>query len=403
MKVGDTNMSQALLPLYDRDITLVKGKGSTLWTSDDRRFLDFCAGIAVNGLGYGDRAVVKAIRDQAGKLMHISNLYHSEPTSRLAQRLVEMSFPSRVFFSNSGSEAVEAAIKFARRVGNDSGRTELFAFERSFHGRTMGALSLTWTPKYREPFAPLLPDTGFLPWGDLAAVAERVGPKTAAVLIEPIQGEGGLRPASNEFLQGLRKICTERGALLIVDEIQCGFGRTGKMFAYEHAGITPDILTVAKPLGGGLPMGATILAEAHVSKLHVGDHGSTFGGNPVCAAASNAILDRLTTEGFVESVAKKGEQLRKGLKKLQRKHKNQIVDVRGLGLMQGVEFKGDASAVVKGLKARGILTIKAGEKVLRLLPPLVIKPAEIREFLAALDAVVAEIPASGEITDAKRD
>lgn len=386
-------MSQALLPLYDRDITLVKGKGSTLWTSDDRRFLDFCAGIAVNGLGYGDRAVVKAIRDQAGKLMHISNLYHSEPTSRLAQRLVEMSFPSKVFFSNSGSEAVEAAIKFARRVGNDSGRTELFAFERSFHGRTMGALSLTWTPKYREPFAPLLPDTGFLPWGDLAAVAERVGPKTAAVLIEPVQGEGGLRPASNEFLQGLRKICTERGALLIVDEIQCGFGRTGKMFAYEHAGITPDILTVAKPLGGGLPMGATLLAEAHVAKLHIGDHGSTFGGNPVCAAASNAILDRLTAPGFVESVAKKGEQLRKGLKKLQRKHKNQIVDVRGLGLMQGVEFKGDVTPVVKGLKARGILAIKAGEKVLRLLPPLVIKPAEIREFLAALDAVVAELPA----------
>jgi len=386
-------MSQALLPLYDRDITLVRGKGSTLWTSDDRRFLDFCAGIAVNGLGYGDRAVVKAIREQAGKLMHISNLYHSEPTSRLAQRLVEMSFPSRVFFSNSGSEANEAAIKFARRVGNDQGRTELFAFDRSFHGRTMGVLSLTWTPRYREPFAPLLPDTGFLPWGDLAAIAERVGPKTAAVLVEPIQGEGGLRPASIEFLQGLRRICTERGALLIVDEIQCGFGRTGKMFAYEHAEIVPDILTVAKPLGGGLPMGATLLLEEHVSKLQVGDHGSTFGGNPVCAAASNAILDRLTAPGFVESVAKKGELLRKGLKKIARKHKKQVVDVRGLGLMQGVEFKSDASLVVRGLKEKGILTIKAGEKVLRLLPPLVIKPAEIREFLAALDSVVGELPA----------
>jgi len=393
MKVGDPPMSQALLPLYDRDITLVRGKGSTLWTSDDRRFLDFCAGIAVNGLGYGDRAVVKAIREQAGKLMHISNLYHSEPTSRLAQRLVEMSFPSRVFFSNSGSEANEAAIKFARRVGNDQGRTELFAFDRSFHGRTMGVLSLTWTPRYREPFAPLLPDTGFLPWGDLAAIAERVGPKTAAVLVEPIQGEGGLRPASIEFLQGLRRICTERGALLIVDEIQCGFGRTGKMFAYEHAEIVPDILTVAKPLGGGLPMGATLLLEEHVSKLQVGDHGSTFGGNPVCAAASNAILDRLTAPGFVESVAKKGELLRKGLKKIARKHKKQVVDVRGLGLMQGVEFKSDASLVVRGLKEKGILTIKAGEKVLRLLPPLVIKPAEIREFLAALDSVVGELPA----------
>ena len=386
-------MSQALLPLYDRDITLVRGKGSTLWTSDDRRFLDFCAGIAVNGLGYGDRAVVKAIRDQAGKLMHISNLYHSEPASRLAQRLVALAFPSKVFFSNSGSEANEAAIKFARRVGHEQGRTELFAFDRSFHGRTMGVLSLTWTPKYREPFAPLLPDTGFLPWGDLNAISERVGPRTAAVLVEPVQGEGGVRPASAEFLQGLRRICTERGALLIVDEIQCGFGRTGRMFAYQHAGITPDILTVAKPLGGGLPMGATLLGEDFVPKIHVGDHGSTFGGNPVCAAASHAILDRLTAPGFVESIERKGEQLRRGLKKIARKHKTQIVDVRGLGLMQGVEFKSDASLVVKSLKEKGILTIKAGEKVLRLLPPLVIKPAEIREFLAALDAVAGDLPA----------
>jgi acetylornithine/N-succinyldiaminopimelate aminotransferase len=386
-------MSDALIPLYDRDITLVRGKGSTLWTSDDRRFLDFCAGIGVNGLGYADRAVVKAIRDQAGKLMHISNLYHSEPTSRLAQRLVELSFPSRVFFANSGSEANEAAIKFARRVGNEQGRTELFAFERSFHGRTMGVLSLTWTPKYREPFAPLLPDTGFLPWGDLNAIAERVGPKTAAVLVEPVQGEGGLRPAPAAFLQGLRKLCTERGALLIVDEVQCGFGRTGRMFAYEHAGITPDILTVAKPLGGGLPMGATLLAEPFVSKLHIGDHGSTFGGNPVCAAASHAILDRLTEKGFIESIAKKGAQLERGLKKLARKHKTKIVEIRGLGLMQGVEFKGDAAVVVKGLKEKGILAIKAGDKVLRLLPPLVIKSSEIREFLVALDAVVGDLPA----------
>ena len=391
MKVDDSAMSQALLPLYDRDIVLVRGKGSILWSSDERRFLDFCAGIAVNGLGYGDRAVVKAIRDQAGKLMHISNLFHSEPTTRLAQRLVSLAFPSKVFFSNSGSEAIEAAIKFARRVGNEQRRTELLAFERSFHGRTMGALSLTWTPKYREPFEPLLPDTGFLPWGDLAAISERVGPRTAAVLIEPIQGEGGLRPASAEFLQGLRKICTERGALLIVDEIQCGFGRTGKMFAYEHASITPDILTVAKPLGGGLPMGATLLREDLVSKIRVGDHGSTFGGNPVCAAASHAILDRLTTPGFVESVGRKGEQLRRGLKKLAKKHRGKIADVRGLGLMQGVEFAMEAAPVVKGLREKGILTIKAGEKVLRLLPPLVIKPAEIREFLAALDVVVGEV------------
>jgi len=200
-----------------------------------------------------------------------------------------------------------------------------------------------------------------------------------------------VRPAPVAFLQGLRKICTEKGALLIADEIQCGFGRTGKMFAYQHADIVPDILTVAKPLGGGLPMGAAILRDEFVSKIHVGDHGSTFGGNPVCAAASHAILDRLTEPGFIESIAKKGEQLTKGLKKIAKKHKGKITDIRGMGLIQGVEFAGDASAVVKGLKARGVLTVKAGEKVLRLLPPLVIKPAEIREFLAALDAVVAEL------------
>lgn len=386
-------MSDALLRVYDRDLVIVKGKGSILETQDGRRFLDFCAGIAVNGLGHGDPKVVKAIKDQASRLMHISNLYYSEPAAHLAERLIAITFPGKVFFTNSGSEAMEGALKFARRVGKEQGRTEFLAFERSFHGRTFGALSLTWTPKYREPFEPLLPGCSFLPWNDLEAADRAIGPRTAAVVIEPVQGEGGIRVAPPEFVQGLSRLCRDKGVLLIADEIQCGFGRTGKMFAYQHAGITPDILTLAKPLGGGLPMGAIVLREEHAHHLKVGDHGSTFGGNPVCAAASLAVLDRLTSPGFVESIEKRGAALFRGLRKLKRTHKNRIADVRGLGLIAGVEFAFDATPVAKGLRERGVLVVKAGERVVRVLPPLTVKPAEIREFLQKLDDTVASVAA----------
>lgn len=287
---------------------------------------------------------------------------------------------------------MEGALKFARRIGREQGRTEFLAFERSFHGRTFGALSLTWTPKYREPFEPLLPGCSFLPWADLDAAAAAIGPKTAAVVIEPVQGEGGIRVASPSFMQGLAKLCRERGALLIADEIQCGFSRTGRMFAYEHSEIVPDVLTLAKPLGGGLPMGAIVLKDEYAHHLHVGDHGSTFGGNPVCAAASLAVLERLTAPGFVESVEKRGGALFRGLKKIKKAHKAKIVDVRGLGLMAGIEFAFDATPVAKALKDRGVLVVKAGERVVRVLPPLNVKPAEIREFLGKLDEAVASLP-----------
>jgi predicted acetylornithine/succinylornithine family transaminase len=366
---------------------LVRGKGSRLFAKDGRAFLDFAAGIGVNGLGYGDTRVLAAIRKQAGYLIHASNLFHTEPASLLADRLASLAFPSKVFFCNSGTEAWEAALKFARKIGRAAGRTEFLCFERAFHGRTMGALSTTWNPKYREPFEPLVPGVRFLPWGDLGAVADAISDKTAAVMLEPVQGEGGIRPASAEFLRGLRALTHERGALLALDEVQCGLGRTGKLFAYEHAGITPDLLTLAKPLGGGLPMGAVLVADAFASAIAVGDHGSTFGGNPVAAAASNAVLDRLEAAGFVEGVARRAKSLRAGLKKLAKKHAS-IAEVRGLGLMIGVEFKGEAGPVVKGLRERGILATKAGDRVLRLLPPLVVKAAEVREFLAALDAVL---------------
>ncbi len=377
----------ALLGVYERDLTFVSGRGASLQTDDGREFLDFAAGVGVNGLGHGHKAVVKAIREQAGKLVHLSNLYHSQPAARLAERLSALSFPSRVFLCNSGTEAVEAALKFSRRVGGPE-RTEFVAFERGFHGRSLGALSITWNAKYREPFGPLVPGVRFCPWDDLAAAAEAITERTAAVVVETVQGEGGVRPASPAFLQGLRELCTARGALLVAEEVQCGLGRTGRLFAYEHAGITPDLLTLAKPLGGGLPMGAVLLREDLAAAIHVGDHGSTFGGNPVAAAAALAVLDTLTAPGFLDGVARRGEQLFRGLRALKRKHA-QVVDVRGLGLMAGVQFEGASGPVVKGLREQGVLATKAGDDVLRLLPPLVVKPGQVKAMLAALDAVLS--------------
>jgi acetylornithine/N-succinyldiaminopimelate aminotransferase len=382
-------VTSALLPVYDRDLVLVKGKGARLWDDQGREWLDFAAGIAVNGFGYGDRKIVAAIKRQAGLLIHASNLFHTGPASTLAERLVRLAFPSKVFFTNSGTEAWEGAMKFARRIGKPQGRFEYVVFEHSFHGRTMGSLSTTWTAKYREPFEPLVPGVRFVPREDLAAVAAAVGERTAAVMIEPVQGEGGIRPATTEFLKGLEAICRARGALLVFDEIQCGLGRTGRMFAFQHSGVVPDILTLAKPLAGGLPMGAVLLKESLAPALKVGDHGTTFGGNPVCAAAALAVLDHLEAPGFLDDIAARGLYLMRGLRRLAKKHKDKVAEVRGLGLMVGVELRGEAAPVLKGLRDRGILATKAGDKVLRLLPPLIVKRGEIRQLLEALDAVLA--------------
>jgi len=382
-------MSEALLGVYERDLVLVRGKGARLYDRDGRQWLDFAAGIAVNGFGYGDRRIVSAIRKQAGLLIHASNLFHTEPASVLAGRLVALAFPSKVFFCNSGTEAWEGAMKFARRIGKEQGRTEFVCFEHSFHGRTMGALATTWTAKYREPFEPLVPGVRFCPRNDLAAAAAAVGERTAAVMIEPVQGEGGIHPATAEHLRGLQALCRERGALLVFDEIQCGLGRTGRMFAYEHSGVVPDILTLAKPLAGGLPLGAILIKDTLAPAIKVGDHGSTFGGNPVAAAAALAVLDHLTAPGFLEDIQKRGAYLMRGLRRLARRYPKAVAEVRGLGLMVGVELRGEAGPVVKGLRERGVLATKAGDKVLRLLPPLVIRRKEIRAFLEALEAVLA--------------
>ncbi len=380
----------ALLPVYERDLVLVSGKGARLFDAEGKAYLDFAAGIAVNGFGYGDRKVLAAIKQQAARLIHASNLFHTQPAAALAERLAAVAFPSKVFFCNSGTEAVEGALKFARKVGNEKGRFEFVAFERGFHGRTLGALSVTWSQRYREPFEPLLPGVRFAPWNDLEALSALVCEKTAAVIVEPVQGEGGVRPADPAFLDGLTALARERGALVIFDEVQSGLGRTGKMFAYQHADVIPDILTLAKPLGGGLPMGAILIREELAGAIKPGDHGSTFGGNPVVAAAALAVLERLTAPGFLETIERRGADVLRGLKGLKRRFPEAVADVRGRGLMIGIEFKGEAGPVLKGLRERSVLATKAGDNVLRLLPPLVVSPRDIREFLGALEAVVAE-------------
>ena len=379
----------ALLGVYDRDIVIATGKGARLMDTAGNTYLDFAAGVGVNGLGYGNPDVVRAIRRQAGRIVHASNLYHTQPASDLAERLVSMSFPGKVFLCNSGTEAVEAALKFARRIGHAQGRTELIAFEGSFHGRTMGALSLTWKEKYREPFEPLVPGVRFCPWNDLSAARALIGPKTAAVFVEPVQGEGGVRVAPPDFLQGLADLCREAGALLVSEEVQCGLGRTGKLFAYQHAAIRPDLLTLAKPLGGGLPLGAVVVREELAGAIQVGDHGSTFGGNPVAAAAALAVLDKLQSKDFLAKVEKKGRYMLRALHAMQRRYPRQIAEVRGVGLMAGLEFTNPAEPVLKALRERGILTTRAGDNVLRLLPPLVVKRDDIRSLLTALEAVLA--------------
>jgi acetylornithine/N-succinyldiaminopimelate aminotransferase len=382
--------TDALLGVYERDLTIASGKGVRLTDAEGRSYLDFAAGIAVNGLGYGDRKVLAAIKDQAGKLIHASNLFHNEPAARLARKLVDVSFPAKVFFGNSGTEVTEAALKFARKIGKPQGRFELVSFERSFHGRTLGALSLTWTAKYREPFEPLVPGVKFARYGDLASLEAVIGDRTAAVFVEPVQGEGGIHVATTDFMQGLQKLCRERGALLISDEIQCGLGRTGRICAYQHTGIEPDMLVLAKPLGGGLPLGAVLLRETLAHHLAPGDHGSTFGGNPVACAAGLAVLDRIADPAFLDKVARSGDELRRGLKRIAKALPGRIAEVRGLGLMWGVELTGEAKPVLAALRSRGVLATRAGDRVIRLLPPLVVKPVEVREFLAAFEAVLGE-------------
>ena len=368
-----------------------RGEGCTLYDSDGRAYIDLVAGIAVNALGYGDREVLGAIMAQAPKLIHISNLYHSEPHARLAARLCQLSFADRVFFCNSGAEATEGAFKFARAWAKAKGepdRIEIVAFTNSFHGRTFAALAATDREKYQAPFRPLLPGVRFARFNDLESAAATITDKTCAVIVEPVQGEGGIHVAEDEFLAGLRRLCDERDALLIFDEVQCGLGRTGTLWAHQPSGVTPDMMTLAKPLGGGLPIGAILVTQRVADALHPGDHGSTFAGNALICAVASVVVDRISRPEFLASVREKGAYLAERLRQMDSPH---VKEVRGRGLMLGLELDVEANRVVQAGYARGLILVNAGDMVLRLVPPLVISRQEMDTAVERLAGILAEM------------
>ncbi len=381
----------ALMPVYPRcGVRPVRGEGCYLYGEDGRQFLDFAAGIAVNALGHAHPAVTEAIAAQAGTLMHVSNLYGSPQGEALAQRLVDISFADTVFFTNSGVEAIECAIKTARRYHFANGnprRHKLITFSNAFHGRSLGAISATDQAKMRDGFEPLLPGFEYAPFGDLDAALALVDDETVGFLVEPIQGEGGIRVGTDAFLQGLRRACDEHGLLLVLDEIQCGYGRTGRMWAYEHADVIPDIMTVAKAIGNGFPLGACLATEEAAKGMVAGTHGSTYGGNPLAMAAGQAVLDVMGEDGFLAGVAQKGERLRSALEQMIPNHDHLFEEVRGRGLMLGIKLKSDARRFVAFLRdEHGMLTVSGGENVVRILPPLVIDESHIAEAVEKLSA-----------------
>jgi acetylornithine/N-succinyldiaminopimelate aminotransferase len=392
----------ALMPVYPRcGVRPVRGEGVYLYGENGEQYLDFAAGIAVNALGHGHPKLVEAIAKQAATLMHVSNLYGSPQGEHFAQRLVDSTFADTVFFTNSGAEAVECAIKTARRYHFANGQPQrhtLITFNNAFHGRTLGAISATNQPKMRDGFEPLLPGFAYAPFDDLEAALALIDENTAGFLVEPIQGEGGLRPASMEFLQGLRKACDEHGLLLVLDEVQCGYGRTGKFFAHELYGVKPDIMAVAKGIGGGFPLGACLATEEAAKGMVAGTHGSTYGGNPLAMAAGEAVLDVIQEPGFLEHVEAMGQRLRSTLEQMIPNFDHLFEEVRGHGLMQGLKMKSDSRRFVAHCRDRhGLLLVAAGENVIRILPPLTIDESHITEFATKLsDAARVYVPAADD-------
>jgi acetylornithine/N-succinyldiaminopimelate aminotransferase len=380
-----------LMPVYPRcGVRPVRGEGCYLIGERGERYLDFAAGIAVNALGHGHPHLTKAIQDQAATLMHVSNLYGSPQGEALAQRIVDNCFADTVFFTNSGAEAIECAIKTARRyfyVTGQPNRTKIITFNNAFHGRTIAAISATNQPKMRDGFEPLLPGFAYAPFNDLDAALALVDDDTAGFMVETVQGEGGMTAGTPEFITGLRKACDEKGMLLILDEIQCGYGRTGKFFAHEHYGITPDIMTVAKGIGGGFPLGACLATEEAAKGMVIGTHGSTYGGNPLAMAAGQAILDVMLEPGFFDHVERMGERLRQAFEQLVPNHDHLFEEIRGKGLMLGIKLKEPAVSrdfVAHLRDNHGLLTVAAGENVFRVLPPLVIDESHIAECIERL-------------------
>ncbi|WP_296721351.1 aspartate aminotransferase family protein [Erythrobacter sp.] len=387
----------ALMPVYPRcGVRPVRGEHCHLIDEDGTRYLDFASGIAVNLLGHSHEGLIGAIQQQAATLMHVSNLYGSPQGEKLAQKLVDTTFGDTVFFTNSGAEAVEAAIKTARAYhqnageAGDASRFEIITFHNAFHGRTMATISASNQAKMHHGFSPLLEGFKYAQFDDLEAAKALIGPHTAGIMVEPIQGEGGIRPASQEFMQGLRALADEHDLMLILDEVQCGVARTGTLYAYEQYGIEPDILATAKGIGGGFPLGACIATEKAARGMTFGTHGSTYGGNPLAMAAGTAVMDAVANEAFLGEVREKGERLRKGLEQFIGNYPELFELVRGKGLMLGLKMKVESRPFFVHLRDHHqLLTVAAGDDTIRIIPPLVIGDAEIDEFFDKLSAGAA--------------
>jgi len=386
--------SACLFNTYARfPIVLVKGRGSRLWDSDGKEYLDFVGGIAVDALGHCHPKMVEAIRTQAETLLHISNLYHIEPQIRLAKLLVEHSFADKAFFCNSGAEANEAAIKLARKYAKDhwsTDRTEIVVMHHAFHGRTLATVTATGNPKYLHGFEPLMPGFKHVPYNNLAAVERAIDSRTCAVMVEPIQGEGGVNVPGDDYLPGLRRLCDAAGVLLIYDEVQTGMGRTGKLFAHEHWGAAPDIMTLAKALAGGIPIGAMLAREEVAQSFTPGTHATTFGGTPFVCAVACAVVSTMLEEDLPGNSARMGEYFLGRLKALAAKWPV-VTGARGKGLILGLEVTIPARDLVAACMSRGLLTLTAGDNVLRFVPPLIITKAEIDQAMTILEAALAEV------------
>ncbi|MBT4769861.1 MAG: aspartate aminotransferase family protein [Rhodospirillaceae bacterium] len=387
-------MISALMPTYSpADLAFDRGEGAYLFTADGQRYLDFASGIGVTCLGHSHPHLVRALQEQAAKLWHCSNLFAIEGQKRLAERLVAASFADSVFFCNSGAEAVECGIKMVRKYHHETGHPEKFRIicaENAFHGRTLADLAAGGQEKHLAGFGPKVEGFDHVPFGNMNALRNAIGPETGAILIEPVQGEGGVRPAEPDYLIKLRQTADEFGLLLFFDEVQCGMGRTGKLFAHEWAGVTPDIVAAAKGIGGGFPLGACLARERAAEVMGFGSHGSTYGGNPLAMAAANAVLDVMLEDGFLAHVTSMGERLTALVADVAARHPAVLSGVRGLGLMLGIECVVPNRDLMAKLRDNGLLTVAAGDNVLRLLPPLIVEESHIDEAVAILDATCGE-------------
>lgn len=381
---------KVLMHTYARyQVVLDHGEDVYLYDTDGKRYLDFSAGIAVFALGYGDKKYNEAVKAQVDKLLHTSNYYYNEPTTFAAEKLVKASGMDRVFFTNSGTEAVEGAIKLARKYyykKHGVADSEIIAMEHSFHGRSMGALAVTGKKAYRTAFEPLIGGTVFAEYNNLDSVKEKLTDRTAAIIMETVQGEGGIYPAEKEFLQGVRRLCDKKGILLILDEIQCGMGRTGTMYAYQQYGVLPDIMTTAKALGCGVPVGAFAATNEAAAAYEPGDHGSTYGGNPFVTNAVSTVFDRYEELQLLENVKEVGTYLYDELEALAARHGDSIVAHRGVGLIQGLEFKNPVKDIITHAMDAGLILISAGTNIIRFVPPLVIKKEHVDEMISVLEA-----------------